>query len=196
MVHHVLLGLAGLLGSVPAAIVVATLVLRALLLPLSMRSYHAQRVRARLAPRIAELRQRHGHEPVVLAQETTAVLRAAGSGPFAGLVPVLAQAPFVWLLYREFTNGGMHDHTLLGADLTLRLIAHPALLAGWIIVALLVAVAVWNLRRLPADAPRLVRVATFGTVVFAPLVPLAAGIYLVTTGVWTAVERWVFLPRL
>ncbi|MEV8512657.1 YidC/Oxa1 family membrane protein insertase [Dactylosporangium sp. NPDC051484] len=184
--------LAGLLGSVPAAIVVATLLLRALLLPLSLRVYRAERARARLAPQIAELRERHSHEPVVLAERSTALMRGAGSGPFAGLLPQLAQAPFVWLLYREFTGTAMQGHTLLGADLTARLVTHPALLAGWLVVAALGGIALWNVRQLPEGSPRFVRALSFGTVLFAPFAPLAAGLYLVTTGVWTAAERWVF----
>ncbi|MFB9450217.1 YidC/Oxa1 family membrane protein insertase [Dactylosporangium vinaceum] len=192
MVHHVLLVLAGVLGSVPAAIVVASLVLRAGLLPLSVRAYRAERIRASLAPALAGLRKRHGHEPVVLAEKSAALMREAGSGPFAGLLPMLAQAPFAWVLYREFTNGGMRGYDLLGADLTQRLSAQPALLAGWLIVCALAGIAVWNVRQLPEGSPRYVRVLSFGTVVFAAFVPVAAGIYLVTTGLWTAVERWYF----
>lgn len=194
MVHHVLIALSGLLGSVPAAIVVATLLLRAALLPLSLRGYRAERVRARLAPQLAALRERHAAEPAVLAGKTTALLRAEGSGPFAGLLPGLAQAPFVWLLYREFTGPAMRGHTLLGAELTARLSGHPALLAGWLVVAALAVIAAWNVRQLPAGAPRLARAMSFGTVLFAPFVPLAAGIYLVTSGVWTAVERRIGRP--
>ncbi|MFI5909035.1 YidC/Oxa1 family membrane protein insertase [Dactylosporangium sp. NPDC051541] len=195
MVHHVLLALAGLLGSVPAAIVAATILLRAALLPLSVRGYRAERIRAKLAPELAGLRERHKHEPVVLAEKTTAVMREAGSGPFAGLLPMLAQAPFIWVVYREFTNGGMHGYSVLGADLTQRLYSRPALLAGWLIVAALTAIAVWNVRQLPAESPAFVRVLSFGTVAFAAFVPVAAGIYLVTTGLWTAAERWYFRHR-
>lgn len=190
--HHVLLALAGILGSVPAAIVVATLLLRAALLPLSRRGYRAERIRAGLAPRLEELRERHRGEPVVLAEKTAELMRGAGSGPFAGLLPTLAQAPFVWLVYREFTGSGLRGHALLGADLTDRLVTHPGLAAGWVLVAALAGIGLWNAWRLPAGTPRLVRAMSFGTVAFAPFVPLAAGLYLVTTGVWTAAERWWF----
>jgi len=192
VVHHVLSALASVLGSVPEAIVVATIVLRVVLLPLSLRSYRAEKIRARLAPRLAELRERHAKEPVVLAEQTSALLRAEGSGPLAGILPALAQAPFLWLLYREFTGPAVRGHELLGTDLTSRLIAHPAAPAGWIVVAALAAIALWTIRQLPAGTPAFVRALSFGTVLFAPFVPLAAGIYLVTSGLWTAVERWVF----
>jgi len=146
--HHVLFGLAGILGSMPAAIVVATMLLRAALLPLSLRAYRQ---------------------------------KAAG----LNLLTALVQAPFVWLLYRQFTHGA------LGADLTARLIGHPGLLAGWLIVVLLAGIAAWNTRQLPAETPKWLRALPFATVAFAPFVPVAAGIYLVTTGAWTAAERWV-----
>jgi YidC/Oxa1 family membrane protein insertase len=191
VVHHVLVVLAGVLGSVPAAVVVATMLLRVGLLPLSLRAYRAERVRARLAPELAKLRERHSHEPLVFAEKSGVLMREAGSGPLAGLVPVLAQAPFIWLLYREFTAAGMRGHTLLGADLTARLVSDPALLAGWLVVVALAGIAMWNLRQLPGGSPVLVRALSFGTVVFAPFVPLAAGLYLVTSGAWTAAERWV-----
>ncbi|WP_327005274.1 YidC/Oxa1 family membrane protein insertase [Dactylosporangium sp. NBC_01737] len=193
MLHHVLVLLSSTTGSVAAAIVIATLVVRAALLPLSLRAYRAEKVRSRLAPQLTALRERHGKDPVVLAEKTTALMRAEGSGPLAGLLPMLAQAPVIWLLYREFSGDALHGHTLLGADLTARLLDHPALLAGWLIVAALAAIAVWNVRRLPAGSPALVRALSFGTVAFAVLTPVAAGIYLVTSGLWTAVERVVAL---
>jgi YidC/Oxa1 family membrane protein insertase len=191
VLHHVLVLLADGTGSVAAAIVIATLAVRAALLPLSLRSYRAEKIRARLAPQLAALRERHGKDPLVLAEKTTALLRAEGSGPLAGLLPVLAQAPFIWLLYREFTGAAVRGHTLLGADLTARLFEHPALLAGWLVVAALAAIAVWNVRQLPEGSPGFVRALSFGTVAFAAVTPVAAGIYLVTSGLWTAVERAV-----
>ncbi|GAA1565079.1 membrane protein insertase YidC [Dactylosporangium maewongense] len=191
MLHHVLTLLATSTGSVAAAIVIATLAVRAALLPLSLRAYRAEKVRAKLAPQLAKLRERHGKDPVVLAEKTTELMRAEGSGPLAGLLPMLAQAPFIWLLYREFTGDAVRGHTLLGADLTARLLDHPAIAAGWLIAAALTAIAIWNVRQLPEGSPVLVRLLSFGTVAFSVITPVAAGIYLVTSGVWTAVERAV-----
>ncbi|MDL4816065.1 hypothetical protein [Actinomadura opuntiae] len=42
----------------------------------------------------------------------------------------------------------------------------------------------------------LARVAPFGTVVFAVFMPLAAGLYLLASGTWTAVERAVLHRRI
>ncbi|MET7392224.1 membrane protein insertase YidC [Dactylosporangium sp. NPDC005572] len=182
---------AGGLGSMPAAIVVATVLLRVAMLPLSLRAYRAENVRSRLTPQLQALRERHGSEPVVLAEKSAELMRKEGTSPFAGLVPMLLQAPFVWLLYREFTGGRLQGYDFLGSDLSHRLLTEPGMLAGWLVIAALVAVAVWNGRQLPAQTPSFVKALQFGTVAFAPFVPLAAGIYLVTTSAWTAAERWV-----
>jgi YidC/Oxa1 family membrane protein insertase len=192
VVHHVLIVLAAGLGSMPAAIVAATILLRAALLPLSLRAYRAERVRARLAPQLAEIRRRHSGEPVLLAEKTAELMRGEGSGPFAGLLPMLAQAPFVWLLYRQFAGGAMHGYSLLGADLAGRLITDPGLGAGWVLLVALAGIAAWNLAQLPAGTPRPLRALSFVTVAFAPFLPVAAGLYLVTSGLWTAVERRIF----
>jgi YidC/Oxa1 family membrane protein insertase len=60
----------------------------------------------------------------------------------------------------------------------------------------------WSSRRLrhaqPPDAVGmdwLVRVLPFGTIVVAALMPLAAGLYLLTTTAWTAMERAIRTAR-
>ncbi|MCW2948217.1 MAG: preprotein translocase YidC [Actinoallomurus sp.] len=62
--------------------------------------------------------------------------------------------------------------------------------------ALLALVAWWTSRRMYADgtAPAgavgtMMRLLPFGTIAVAAYVPLAAGLYLLTTTVWTAAER-------
>jgi hypothetical protein len=74
----------------------------------------------------------------------------------------------------------------------LKLTDHPAVPAGWLIVTALGLIAVWNVRQVPAETPKFARLLSFGTVLFALFAPLAAGVYLVTSGLWTAVERRVF----
>jgi YidC/Oxa1 family membrane protein insertase len=136
---------------------------------------------------------------VQLGAEVTAMYRAAGVSPFAGLLPVLAQAPFFLLWYRAFTagGGGLLDQTFLGATLASRFIAAPGpflLLLG--VLAGLAAVAAWRSRRVAATtgapAPHAVLTALpFLTVVTATFLPLAAVLYMVTTVAWTTVENVV-----
>ena len=80
--HALLMALAALLeplagaASAAAAVVLVTVLVRAALIPVGISQAKAERTRARLAPRIADLRRRHANDPERLQRETAgAVLR-------------------------------------------------------------------------------------------------------------------------
>ncbi|MGO4753323.1 hypothetical protein AB4212_32745, partial [Streptomyces sp. 2MCAF27] len=97
------------------------------------------------------------------------------------------------------------DHTLAGAPLGGRWggdLAGPHGAVYLTLFALIAAVAGWTYLRarkaavgrpapagVPAGAARLLPLMSFGTLVTAAVVPLAAGLYLATSTTWTAVER-------
>lgn len=123
--HALLMGLAGLLqplvgvSSAAAAIVLVTLLVRAALVPVGISQAKAERTRARLAPKLAELRRKHSADPERLQRETLALYSAEGASPFAGCLPMLVQAPIVGIIYALFilpTIAG-HPNELLGHTL-------------------------------------------------------------------------------
>ena len=203
-----------------AAIVAFTVAIRLALLPLSYfavrGSVRGERARARLQPRIAELQRRHRGNPQRLQEELGALYRAEGSGMFGGCLPLLLQVPLFSVLYRLFGDhsvGGapnaLLNHSLLAAPLGSHwlagagpLSAQGAVFAG--LFALLAAVAVLAVRatRRAAPAPAGSRAATlmtwvlpFASLITAAIVPLAAGLYLLTTTAWTLGERTVLRRR-
>jgi YidC/Oxa1 family membrane protein insertase len=141
---------------------------------------------------------------------------------FTGCLPALLQIPFFTVVYRLFLSGTvggspnllLHQH-LLSASLGSHWLtgAGPWSTQGLVfgaVFALLILVA-WlatrAARRWAAPAPVqqpgapaqqpgavgfLLRILPFATVAFAALVPLAAGLYLLTTTAWAAAERAVF----
>jgi YidC/Oxa1 family membrane protein insertase len=245
--------LAPLLGGLAAAaaIIAFTMAIRLVLLPLSYfavrGSVRGEGARARLQPKIAELRRRHARNPQRLQEELGALYRAEGSGMFAGFLPLLLQLPFFSVMYRLFLDhsvGGVPNtlltHSLLAAPLGSHwlagagpLSAQGAVFAG--LFVLLAAVAVLGVRAArrsaPAVAPlpavparrpavgktsasmgsastvpagtapasRAVSMASwvipFASLVTAAIVPLAAGLYLLTTTAWTLAERIVLRRR-
>ncbi|ROR44244.1 membrane protein insertase YidC [Kitasatospora cineracea] len=198
-VHLAHAAVAALAAVVPtaAAIVLFTLAVRAALHPLARSAARAERARARLAPKVARLRERHARNPERLNRELLALHRAEGTGPFAGLLPVLLQAPFFSVMYRLFTTAPGHllDATLAGVPLAVRpAAAHtPAQFAVFAVLeAALLALAWAGVRRAKhAPAPvGPVRWLAFGTPLFALLLPLAGQLYLLTSTAWTAAERW------
>lgn len=203
-------------GSAAAAlaVVIVTLVVRAVLLPVGVAQARAERDRARLAPRVRLLRERWAKNPERLQRETMQLYRDAGVSPVAGCLPLLAQAPVVGLLYAVFVHPtiGGHANALLaeelvgvplGASLLTAVTGGTADAMTLALVGVVVAVTagVGELTRrflrptfdptTPAWAARLTAILPFTTAVIALFVPLAAGLYLAVTTAWTFAQRWV-----
>lgn len=210
--YHLVAGLAGLLHPVcgglaaAAAIVLFTAAVRMALHPLVRAQVRAERARVRLAPRLQELTKRHRNDPVRLRAAMTDLYAEERVSPFAGCLPTLLQAPFFSVLIRLFTLRSLDGHansllsdTLLGVPLGSHLVGvhglgQAAVVAG--VYALLTAVAFVLFRRARRSVPdpnapgaALLPYLSFGTVLFAALMPLAGALYLLTTTAWTAVER-------
>jgi YidC/Oxa1 family membrane protein insertase len=208
-------GLAPLTGglSFGLAVVLLTVVVRLVLVPVGVAQVRAEKARARIAPRLAELTAEHRKDPQRLVAEQRKVYEEAGTSPLAGCVPGLLQMPVVIALYGVFIGAGAVDeplltHTFAGVELGATmfggadgLVAAPvfAVLVG------LIALVAWANRRYlmlpmmranaavaPEGRPPVPGVLTyvqFMTVVVAVFVPLAAVLYLLTSTSWALGER-------
>lgn len=159
-------GLAPFFGAsaTAAAIVAFTLCVRLALHPLARAAVRGERVRARLAPQLAELRRKHGSDPERLRHAVGELQAREGASPVAGCLPMLLQLPVFFAMYYLFTRDGeLLGETLLGAPLGGRW--PDALEAGGLLGArglvyvglfvLVAAVATWTYvrtRRLTAEA--------------------------------------------
>ena len=101
------------------AVIVLTLALRLALIPVGVSQARAQQQRQRLAPRLTELRRRHGGNPERLQRETAALYAAENASPLAGCLPLLVQAPVLSIVYGLFVLGTIngHDNALLAGGL-------------------------------------------------------------------------------
>ncbi|WP_431805601.1 YidC/Oxa1 family membrane protein insertase [Microbacterium paraoxydans] len=205
------------------AVVLVTLLVRALLIPVGISQAKAEQTRARLAPRLRDLQRRHKKNPERLQKELMELYRSENTSPFAGMLPVLAQAPVVGLLYTLFLRpeiaGHPNDllaHDLFGAPLGTSLVsalfggtATPATFAVFgVLLAVMIAVAEVTRRVFrptpvegddsPLNSPGVLRAMSalhYLTAVFAAFVPLAAALYLTVTVVWTLVQRVILRRR-
>lgn len=228
--YALLMALTGLLeplaGSAAAAasVVVITLVVRAALIPAGIAQARAEQVRSRLAPRLKALRQRYSRDPERLQRETMKLYADEKTSPFAGCLPMLAQAPFVALVYTLFIHASIAGHANallteelfgvpLGASLAGAVVsggATPAALTvfGGVVVAIAVVAEITRRAFRPvvdestdaaplsgAGMARLAGVLQFTTAVVAMFVPLAASLYLAVTVAWTLGQR-LLLRRL
>jgi YidC/Oxa1 family membrane protein insertase len=204
-----------------AAIVIFTAVVRLLLSPLSFTALRGQAGVAALQPRVAELRARYARQPDRLQRELAALYQAQGGTLLAGCLPLLVQLPFFSVLYRVFLSktvagqpNALLARKLLGVPLGSHWLTGAGLLGAHGLVFLglfaLLALACFVAARIsrsasPTAAPvpgaagsgsglagLVGRVLPYVTVVVAAFVPLAAGLYLLTTTTWTAAERAVW----
>ncbi|KJQ53980.1 YidC/Oxa1 family membrane protein insertase [Microbacterium sp. SA39] len=205
------------------AVVLVTLLVRTLLIPVGISQAKAEQTRFRLAPKLRELQRRYKKNPERLQKETLALYRTENASPFAGMLPVLAQAPVIGILYTLFIRTDIAGHAnellahdLFGAPLGQSLVSAlfggtmtPAvgLVFGALLVVMLVAAEIT--RRVfqpqpiegddsPLNSPAMLRVTSalhYLTAVFAIFVPLAAALYLTVTVVWTLVQRVILRRR-
>lgn len=209
-----------LAGSTAAAlaVVVVTLVVRLALIPVGVSQARAEQSRARLAPRLRMLRERWARNPERLQRETLQLYRDEGVSPLAGCLPVLAQAPVVGLLYAVFLHDTVGGHAnelladeLFGVPLGRSLVgalstgttdaATLAVVGTLVAVMALVAEMTRRLLRPSVDPTTppwvtgLGGVVHFSTAVVAAFVPVAAGLYLAVTSVWTLAQRLLLRRR-
>ncbi len=218
--YHVVFAIAQFLAPLPAgfataaAIVAFTVAVRLFLFPLSYRAFRGQRAMSDFGVKAQELRAHHASQPDRLQRELTELYRQESSGLLAGCLPVLLQLPVFSVMYRLFLYrtvaghpNGLLARELLGTALGSHWLtgAGPVSVHGalfLVLFALLAAVAFVTARSTRAVTPTaspaalgaITRLLPYATVIIAALVPLAAGLYLLTTTSWTAAERG-FLRR-
>jgi YidC/Oxa1 family membrane protein insertase len=96
------------------AIVLLTIIIRAALLPNSIKAARAQFKFQALQPKINEIRKRHKDDQAEQSRALMALYKEEGASPFGSCLPQLVQLPILWVLYRVFL-GGIHgiDSSLL-----------------------------------------------------------------------------------
>jgi YidC/Oxa1 family membrane protein insertase len=192
--HTVFALLAGVLTPI-GAVVAITLAVRAALHPLTRAAVRGERARMRLAPKLTDISRRHAKDPVKAAEESLALHRAEGISPFAGLLPVLAQAPVLILLYRLVAaegSGLLSQHLFSSAAPWFILLLAGIAGVAWLTARRTAMLMRTNAALHPSPAgvvSRLTRVLPYTTVVAAAIVPLALAVYLLTSTAWTLVEN-------
>ncbi|MFD5630522.1 MULTISPECIES: YidC/Oxa1 family membrane protein insertase [unclassified Streptomyces] len=151
-----------------AAIVLFTALVRLLVHPLSRAAARGQRARAKLQPRVAELRRKHAKNPEKLRKAVLELHEKEKVSPLSGLLPGLCQMPAFFLLYHLFSSStiggeanGLLAHQLFAAPLGDRwadalgdggLLGAPGLvyLALFAVVAAVASFNYWRTKRMTA----------------------------------------------
>jgi YidC/Oxa1 family membrane protein insertase len=205
-------------GGAVIAIVAVTIAVRLALHPLNRAAARGERARARLAPAVAAIQKKHSKNLTRMGEELRTLYRSERISPYAGMLPLLIQAPIFLVLYRVFltSRGDLAGATLFGVPLHARFLtasgglgAHVLvfglLFAGLAAIALIMSRRARMLMKINTVAGTAVATgaatgtaemmakigqwAPFFVLVSAAVVPLAAGLYLITTTAWSAAEN-------
>jgi YidC/Oxa1 family membrane protein insertase len=106
------------------AIIVLTMFIRGLLIPLTLPSMRAAQKIKELAPELAKLKKKHGHDRQELAKAQMELYRQHGANPAAGCLPQIIQLIILIALYRVFLNVLRPNGDVIG---NLNQLLYPAL---------------------------------------------------------------------
>lgn len=87
------------LGNFAAAIIVLTILIKAVLWPLQNKATSSMRKMAALSPKMTELREKYKDDPTRMNQELMRLYKDYGVNPFGGCFPMLIQIPIFFGFY-------------------------------------------------------------------------------------------------
>lgn len=95
------------------AIIVLTVIIKLLLYPLSQHTIKSQKSLQELQPKIEEIKAKYKDNKEELAKQTMAMYRDHKINPFSSCLPLLIQLPFLFAVFRVFSNFGKNLDTSL-----------------------------------------------------------------------------------
>ena len=95
------------------AIVVLTIIVKALLYPLSLKGLRAQKALSDLQPKLESLKKKYKDNKEKLAQEMIKLYKAEKVNPLSSCFPLLIQFPFLLAIFKVFQNGFLEENLSL-----------------------------------------------------------------------------------
>jgi YidC/Oxa1 family membrane protein insertase len=95
--------LAGLVGNFGIAILLSTIVIKAILFPLVYQSFKAMAKMRGLAPKMKEIQERYAADKQRQQQEILRLYQTEKINPVSGCLPILLQIPVFYALYKTLT---------------------------------------------------------------------------------------------
>lgn len=89
----------GVLGNFAAAIIVLTIIIKAVLWPLQNKATNSMRRMSLLSPKMTELREKYKDDPTKMNQELMKLYKDYGVNPLSGCLPMLIQIPIFFGFY-------------------------------------------------------------------------------------------------
>jgi YidC/Oxa1 family membrane protein insertase len=101
---ELLMLLTGVLHSYGLAIIIFTILVRAVLAPLNLRQLRSAKKMSALAPKIKEIQQKYKGDREALTKAQMALYKEEGVNPASGCLPLLIQMPILYALFFVFRD--------------------------------------------------------------------------------------------
>lgn len=111
-------------GDVGIAIILTTIVVKAILLPLSIKAIKTQKVIKEIDPKIKEIKEAV-KDPQEQARQIMDLYKQSGINPFASLLLMFIQIPIIIALYLSVSNGGGIPLPGVNVDLLYAFVPQP-----------------------------------------------------------------------
>ena len=103
--YNALIALYVLFPDFGVAIVILTIIIRALLIPLSKKSIESQKKMQEIQPEIKKIQEKYKHDKQVQGQKIMGFYKEKKINPASGCLPMIIQLIFLIALYRVFMLG-------------------------------------------------------------------------------------------
>lgn len=112
-------------GDVGLAIVATVVLVKVILLPLSIKAVKTQKIMREIEPKLREIKEKFKDKREEQARAMLEVYKEAGMNPFASIVVMFIQIPFIIALYLAVANGGGVPLPAINTDLLYSFIPSP-----------------------------------------------------------------------
>ena len=99
-IFEILLWIKGLVGNMGVAIILLTVLVKTLLFPLALKSFVSMSKLKKLQPEVKKIQERAGDDKMKMQQEMMELYKKEKVNPAAGCLPILAQIPIFFSLYK------------------------------------------------------------------------------------------------
>lgn len=114
----VLKGINGIVGNYGVAIIIVTIIVRALMFPLTLKQEKSMKKMRELQPQLDKLKEKYKDKPQELQQKTAEIYKENNVNPLSGCLPILIQMPIFIALFYAFSGDAIpNDATFLWFNL-------------------------------------------------------------------------------
>ena len=173
----VLAALHGFTHDYTLSIVLLTLIVKAVIHPLTRVQLRSMKAMQVLTPHMAELRRKHKDDPKTLNQEMMALYRAHSVNPMMGCLPMLVQMPVLWGLFSLLSRRDLFGNaTVIGmpwlgmAEQPMKYVLaalpnHPVYLLA-VVFPVLVGLTTWYQQKMSVTDPAQAKLFVFMPIMF------------------------------